>query len=388
MQTKHLYIALSACNGSLAHISMALLLLQGCTALSVGGVNVYCPASAPYFVADATGRLETAANDFCSEAAPLSCDANRVPVRNSVTAGTAGGIIGCLDVPEISAASGCPSPVPAAGTYIFPVVFGVDTGSVNAGNIGECIKGSSCGTLVPFKATSTSTTVLGCIAGVNAGFCPSTANTFLGTGYPIALYSQTTSTDATAKTVACIPTINDCSAAAAAGYPVPVGDGPLNGVLGTLRGCLADNTACPLSGSATDDRYPLINSAKKITSCRAVSDCAATDVPICDVRANGQTIANDFKCSDTKGCLAATAATPYTICSQLSSTSTLQRYPSAVGVASQYKFSAKLSGATYLIAGCGIYATTATACAYPAGGTVINAALPQGNSSQCYIFCG
>jgi hypothetical protein len=220
---------------------------------------------------------------------------------------------------------------------------------------------------------------------VNAGFCPNTAGTYLGTTYSIALYDKTSSTDATAKTVACIATIADCSSAA--GYPVPVGDGTLGGVLGTLRGCMATNTACPLSGSA-DDRYPLINSAKTITSCRAASDCAGTDVPICDV-SNGGTILDSLACTaaaDTRGCLAEAAVTSYTICSQLSSTGTLQRYPSAVGVASQYKFSATWTGAFYKVGGCGIYATGATACAY--ANNVKNAAYPAGSSAGSTSFQG
>jgi hypothetical protein len=309
-------------------------------------------------------------------------------VKNIETAGTAGGIIGCLNVPQI-VSGGCPTTVPAAGTYTFPVVYGVAIGGVTEGNIGECIKGSSCGALVPFR-TSTSTPVLGCVAGVNAGFCPSGAGTFLGTNFQIALYDKTSATDATAKTVACIDgTITACSSVA--GYPVPVGTGVLSAAnVGTLQGCMAANTACPLSGSATDDRYPLIDSAKTITSCRAASICGTNGVPLCDVRTTG-TIADSFDCTtpgDTRGCLAVTPTTPYTICSQLSSTGALQRYPSAVAVASQYRFSAKWTGSFYEVFGCGIYATGATACAYPLNGAVKNAAYPPGAAVGSTSFQG
>jgi hypothetical protein len=317
-----------------------------------------------------------------------------VAVRNTAVAGT-GSIIGCLDTPQLvgsSAVAGtkgpCPTAVPRSGTYTFPVVLGTDFSlTQTAGNIVECLLSTAtCGNLVPYSDTVGST-VLGCISNLGVEPCPAFTNTWLADSgaFNFELYGQTSSTDATAKMDACVKTPG--SNACPVGYTVPVSAALLSDTTPnpTPTGCLAANTACPLPSAAADQRYPWIDANKKVIACRAASDCPANFIALCDAETG--TILSTGLCSnggaDTRGCVApgaAPVATPWEVCSQLTSSGSLTKYPSAIGVASQYKFTVTIdTGGAGTVLSCGIHAAAATACnaptsftfeAYPAGATI------------------
>jgi hypothetical protein len=354
------------------HLSALCCWSQGCTVYTPAGVR--CPQAAPYFRAQEDGTLNVAAvseigatDSFCSVAPPLNnaCPANLggVPVRDATVAGDSNKpVLGCLGEDALFDDNTCPTTVPAAGAFTFPVVAGSDLGTATRGNIVECIRsGSTCGGLVPFR-TTTSSPVRGCISLLGTDPCPR-EGWIAGEDYGLTLYRPISATDALAVAEACI---------AAAGQKCPathliqVREAELSTTTpadGSLLGCAAANTACPRNF------WPLIDTSLKVTACREQSTCPTGFIPLCD-NEDTPIPQSTGVCADTetKGCIATTLQTTWQVCSRLAGTATLARYPSTVGTASQYKFIGKLQpGGTYALVGCSIQWASANYC-WAAGG--------------------
>jgi hypothetical protein len=101
--------------------------------------------------------------------------------------------------------------------------------------------------------------------------------------------------------------------------------------------------------------------------------CPTGFIPLCDATTALDAIATGTGiCVGTlvQGCIGTTLATTWRVCSSLAGTTTRVRYPSAIGTASQYKFTGKLqTGGTYALVSCSIHTASDTDCNAAATGS-------------------